>query len=106
MSDYAVVCTGGKQYRVSPGDVIRVEKLEASPGERVELTDVRLLSQGGRVTVGTPQVPGARVVAEVQEQGKGPKVVVFKFKPKVRYRRKRGHRQPYTTLKITQIERG
>jgi large subunit ribosomal protein L21 len=103
MAAYAIVQTGGKQYRVVPGDVIDVEKLNAEVGSTVELTDVRLLSQDGQVSIGAPQVAGARVVAEVQEQLKGPKVVIMKYKAKVRYRRKRGHRQPYTRLLIKEI---
>ncbi|HEX77643.1 MAG TPA: 50S ribosomal protein L21 [Dehalococcoidia bacterium] len=99
----AIVESGGKQYRVAPGQTIDVEKLPASPGETVELDRVLMVAQGDQVTLGHPVVEGARVLATVVAQGKGDKVVVFKYKNKVRYRRKRGHRQPYTRLSIDQI---
>lgn len=102
----AVVRTGGKQYRVHAGSVLNVATLEAEPGSRVELNDVLLVSDNGNVTVGEPTVDGAVVVAEVVEHGKGKKVVNFKYKAKVRYRRKRGHRQPYTTLSVSEIRFG
>lgn len=103
MADYAIVQTGGKQYRVSAGDTIRVESIAGDIGDTVELADVRMVSDGGRVTLGTPRVEGARVVAEISESGKGKKIIVFKYKPKVRYRRKKGHRQRYTDLTVTDI---
>ena len=102
----AVVRTGGKQYRVHAGSVLNVATLEVEPGSRVELNDVLLVSDNGNVTVGEPTVDGAVVVAEVVEHGKGKKVVNFKYKAKVRYRRKRGHRQPYTTLSVSEIRFG
>ncbi len=102
----AVVRTGGKQYRVHAGSVLNVATLDAEPGSRVELNDVLLVSDNGTVTVGEPTVDGALVVAEVVEHGKGKKVVNFKYKAKVRYRRKRGHRQPYTTLSVSEIRFG
>ena len=103
MADYAIVRTGGKQYRVRPGDTIRVESIPGDQGDPVELTDVLMVSRDGNVTVGEPTVAGAKVTAEVAGQGKHKKVVVFKFKAKTRFRRKAGHRQPYTELKITDI---
>lgn len=103
LDDYAIIQTGGKQYRVSAGDTIRVESIAGDIGDTVELTDVRMVSAGGRVTLGTPRVDGARVVAEIAESGKGKKIVVFKYKSKVRYRRKKGHRQRYTDLTVTDI---
>lgn len=103
MADYAIVQTGGKQYRVAAGDTIRVESIAGDIGDTVEITDVRMVSDGGRVTLGTPRVEGARVVAEISESGKGKKIIVFKYKPKVRYRRKKGHRQRYTDLTVTDI---
>ncbi len=103
MSDYAIVQTGGKQYRVSTGDTIRVESVAGDIGDTVELSDVRLIASGGQVTLGRPKVDGARVVAEITERGKGKKIVVFKYKAKVRYRRKKGHRQQYTDLTVTDI---
>jgi len=99
---YAVVETGGKQYKVSPAQTIEVEKLTAS-GDTVELDKVYLVADGDKVTVGNPTVPGAKVIANVVGNGKGDKVIVYKFKAKVRYRRKRGHRQPYTKLAIKEI---
>ena len=103
MSDYAIVHTGGKQYRVSTGDTIRVESISGDIGDTVELTDVRMLSNGGQVTLGTPTIDRARVVTEISDSGKGKKIVVFKYKPKVRYRRKKGHRQLFTDLTVTDI---
>ncbi len=100
---YAVVETGGKQLRVSEGQTVRVERIPGEPGQEVVLDRVLLVS-GEQTLVGTPWVPGARVVARIVQQGKGRKVVVFKYKPKVRYRRKRGHRQPFTALRIERIE--
>jgi large subunit ribosomal protein L21 len=102
---YAVVETGGKQLRVTVGQTVQVEKLPGEPGQEVVLDRV-LLVGGEQTVVGTPWVPGARVVARIVEQGRARKVVVFKYKPKVRYRRKRGHRQPYTALRIERIEAG
>jgi large subunit ribosomal protein L21 len=100
---YAVVETGGKQYRVSPGETIDVEKL-AVEGDSVELDRVHLVVDGDKVSVGRPVVQGAKVVAGVvEQQGKGAKVIVFKYKPKVRYRVMRGHRQPFTRLVIKEI---
>ena len=100
---YAIVQTGGKQYRVQSGDIIDVERLEAAVGDRVELDDVRLVAQEAGVEIGTPQVDGARVLAQVEEQFRGPKIIVFKYKAKTRYRRKMGHRQQYTRLHIQEI---
>ncbi len=103
---YAVVRTGSKQYRVRVGDIIEVEKLPVEPGQSVTLDDVLLVEQDGSVMVGTPTVPGVRVVARVLDQVKGPKLIVFKMKPKTRYRRKTGHRQRYTRLQVEAIEAG
>ena len=103
MNSYAIVQTGGKQYRVHEGDTIRVESLPGDEGDKIELDDVRMVSQDGDVTLGTPKVAGAKVVAELVSHGKGKKVVVFKFKAKTRYRRRIGHRQLYTELKVTDI---
>lgn len=103
--DYAVVRTGGKQYRVSPGDLIRVESLEAEPGATVELAEVLLTSSGGAVQVGTPLVSGAKVTATVVEQGREKKILVFKMKRRKNERRKRGHRQQVTTLRVLEIQK-
>ncbi|WP_114313515.1 50S ribosomal protein L21 [Thermus caldifontis] len=99
---FAIVKTGGKQYRVEPGLRLRVEKLEAEPGSQVELPV--LLLGGERTLVGTPFVEGAKVVAEVLGHGKGKKITVSRFKAKVQYRRKKGHRQPYTEILIKEIQ--
>jgi len=101
---YAIVNTGGKQYRMQPGDTVRVEYLPGDQGDLIELDDVRLLSDDdGDVTVGAPTVEGAKVTAEVVQQGRAKKVIVFKYKAKTRYRRKNGHRQNFTELRVTDI---
>src|SRR4030042_2903188 len=97
---YAIIRSGGKQDRVEEGSISEVERLEANEGDRVELTDVLLLADGDRVTVGSATVPGAKVTAEVVGQGRGPKVTIFKYKSKTRQRTKTGHRQPYPRLAI------
>lgn len=102
--DYAVVRTGGKQYRVSPGDLIRVESLAAEPGSTVELHEVLLAAAGGAVRIGTPIVDGVKVTAAVVEHGKSKKVLVFKMKRRKNQRRKRGHRQHTTTLRVLEIQ--
>jgi large subunit ribosomal protein L21 len=103
---YAIIRTGGKQYRVSPGQRIEVESLSATIGETVEIGDVLLLASEGEVLVGQPTVPGVRVRATVVEEGRGRRVTVFKFRSGNRYQRKLGHRQSYTTLLIEDILRG
>ena len=103
MADYAVVQTGGKQYRVQPGDTVRVESLGGDEGDTIDLADVLMVSRDGKVTVGDPTVAGAKVTTEIVANGRDKKVIVFKYKPKTRYRRKNGHRQPFTDLKITGI---
>ena len=100
---YAVVTTGGKQYKFSQNDIITVEKLDAKVGEQIKL-DVMMLVDGDKVTNGNPLVKNAEVVAEVVEHGKEDKVVVFKYKAKKNYRRKQGHRQPFTALKIVSVK--
>ena len=100
---YAIVETGGKQYRVSEGDVITVERLEAEVGSKVELDRVLVLGEGEDLKVGTPYISGAAVIAEVVEHGKAKKVIIFKYKSKKDYRKKQGHRQPYTMLKIENL---
>ena len=100
---YAIVETGGKQYKVEKDQVINVEKLEANVGDKVNL-DVLMLVKDGAITSGNPYVKDAKVVAEVVEQGKADKIVVFKYKAKKNYRRKQGHRQPYTALKILSVD--
>jgi large subunit ribosomal protein L21 len=100
---YAIIETGGKQYRVNPGQTIDVEHLGVAEGDTVELDRVLLIADGDRVTVGTPTIEGAKVMATSKGGGKGDKVIVFKYKPKVRYRKKTGHRQHYTRLVIDKV---
>jgi large subunit ribosomal protein L21 len=99
---YAVIRTGGKQYRVSEGQLLRVEKLSGSAGDKVTFSEV-LLVGGDSPKIGRPLVGGASVAAEITAQDRGPKLVVFKFRRRKNSRRKHGHRQPYTELKITGI---
>ncbi len=102
---YAVLNTGGKQYKVSEGDILKGEKISADLDSIIELTDVLAVSNGeGELTIGSPVVEGAKVTAKVIGHGKAKKVVVFKFKPKKDYRKKQGHRQPFTKILIEKIE--
>lgn len=101
---FAVIKSGGKQYRVSPGDVIRVEKMEQRPGEPVQFEEVLAVNDGQTTVVGSPRVADARVLGTVVEIGKGRKVIVFKYKRKKQYRVLRGHRQPFTAVKIEEIK--
>ena len=100
---YAVVKTGGKQYRVSPGDSIDVEKLPFEVGEQVELDEVLLVANGKGAKIGRPLVDGAKVKATVTRQAKGRKVIIFKYHSSKRYRRRKGHRQHFTRLRIDEI---
>jgi len=101
---YAVVETGGKQYRMAPGDVVRVEKI-GTPGEEILFEQVLLVARDdGTIAVGSPFVAGAKVRAKVADHGKARKILVFKYKPKVNYRRRYGHRQPYAEVRIEAIE--
>lgn len=100
---YAIIETGGKQYRVTEGDVITVEKLCKEAGEQVEFDKVLVVGEGSELQVGTPHVSGVKVFGEVVENGKGDKVIIFKYKAKKDYRKKQGHRQPYTMVKILSI---
>ncbi len=101
---YAVVKTGGKQYRVATGDIIEVEKLEVETGKSVTLDQVMMVGENGKAKIGAPLVEGASVKAEVLNQKKGKKVIIFKTRPRNTYRRKNGHRQNITVLKITDIK--
>lgn len=103
MNVYAVIRSGGKQYRVAPGDVVRVEKLDAGPGETVDLNTVCLLVTGQEVHVGSPVVEGARVRTQVLEEGRGEKILVFKRRRRKGYRKTAGHRQYFTALRISEI---
>jgi large subunit ribosomal protein L21 len=100
---YAVIETGGKQYRVAPGGVIAVERLPGSVGDAVELSQVLLVGEGEKVKIGAPVVAGAKVRATIVAQGRGPKVTVFKFRRRRKYRRKTGHRQALTRLRVEEI---
>lgn len=99
----AVIKTGGKQYLVAPGHKIKIEKLDAKEGEEVVFDQVLLLEKNKKLAIGTPLVKDAKVVAKVLKQGKGKKVIVFKYKQKTRYKKKKGHRQPYTEVEIVKI---
>ena len=100
---YAIIKTGGKQYRVNEGDVISVEKLDVASGEKVVFDEILVVSNNGELQIGAPVVSGAKVEGTVVQQGKEKKVVVFKYKPKKDYRKKQGHRQPFTKIKIEKI---
>ena len=101
---YAVVKTGGKQYRVGEGDTVQVEKIAGEVGEKVALQEVLFIGGNGEVKIGTPMLPEAKVTAEIVRQGKAKKIIVFKKMRRKGYRRKRGHRQELTTLKILEIK--
>ena len=101
---YAIIQTGGKQYKVSEGDIIEVEKLDINAGNVVEFSEVLFLSNGQAVRLGQPVIEGARVTAEVLEQYKGEKQIIFKKRRRHNYRRKKGHRQLLTSLKVKSIE--
>ena len=101
---FAVIRTGGKQARVTPGDSIRVEKLEGAVGDTIELSEVLLVGDDGGPRVGTPLVEGAKVVGTITAQDRAEKITVFKMKRRKGYRRKQGHRQAYTELRVDKIE--
>jgi large subunit ribosomal protein L21 len=103
---YAIIRTGGKQFRVEPGQRIRIPSLEAEPGSKVTFEDVLLGAADGNVRVGGPTLSGAKVTGEVVKHGKGDKIVVFKFKRRKNYARKQGHRQKYTEVRIADITLG
>lgn len=100
---YAVIATGGKQYRVAPGDVIRVEKISAEEGTEIDFSNVLLVGEGDNIKVGTPHVEGGTVTGRIRAQGRGKKVEIIKFKRRKHYRRQMGHRQAYTEVEITSI---
>ena len=101
---YAIIQTGGKQYRVSEGDVLSIEKLTAAEGEEVVFDQVLTVVSDSDIKIGKPVVEGAKVTAKVVEHGKGEKILVFKYKAKSNYRKRQGHRQPYTKVEISKIE--
>jgi large subunit ribosomal protein L21 len=100
---YAVIQTGGKQYRVQPGETVHVEKLEAEAGATVQFNQVLMVADGENVRLGQPHVPGASVTAEVVAQGRDKKILVYKYRRRKGWHRKQGHRQPFTALKVTGI---
>jgi large subunit ribosomal protein L21 len=101
---HAVIATGGKQYRLTTGDVIKVEKLSGEAGDQVVFDQVLMVNEGENSRVGTPLVEGAKVLATILEQGKGQKLIVFKYKKRKMYRRKTGHRQQLTQVRVDSIE--
>ena len=101
---YAVLVTGGKQYKAQVGQTLTVEKLDVATGQNVEFDQVLMIGDGSEITVGTPTVAGAKVIGKVVRQDRGPKIIVFKYKPKVRYRRKTGHRQSQTHVLVNAIQ--
>lgn len=103
---YAVVRSGGKQVRVSPGDIVNVEKLSVESGATVELTDVLLVSSEAGTTVGTPVIPNAKVICQSLGEGKAKKIVIYRYKRRKGFAKKQGHRQPYTKLSIQEIRVG
>jgi large subunit ribosomal protein L21 len=100
---YAVVKTGGKQYRVAADDLVQIERLPGEAGDIVTLEDVLMLGDGADVTIGAPRIEGATVAAEIVKQARGPKIIIFKKRRRQNYRRKKGHRQDLTILRITEI---
>ncbi len=104
--DYAVIQTGGKQYRVAPGDVITIEKLDGEPGSSLAFDEVLLTSQGGTVQIGSPTLDGVSVTAEIVQQRRAPKILVFKKKRRKKYRRRQGHRQYETRVRVSEIRTG
>lgn len=100
---FAVIKTGGKQYRVKEGDVLKVEKISGEKGGRVEISEVLAIGEGEQIKLGSPTVKDAKVVAEIVSQGKGPKVTIFKKKRRKGYTKKQGHRQLFSSIKIKEI---
>lgn len=100
---YAIIATGGKQYKVAEGDTVRVEKLEGEVGGSITLDRVLMLGEGAKAKIGRPMLEGATVEAQITDQARNKKIIVFKYKRRKNYRKKYGHRQPFTELKITKI---
>jgi len=100
----AVIKTGGKQYLVSPGQKIKIEKLKAKEGKEITFSDVLLLEKGKSIEIGNPFIKGVKVIGKILKQGKSEKVIIFKYKAKKRYKVKKGHRQPFTEVEILKIE--
>jgi len=102
---YAVIQTGGKQYKVSPGDEIKVEKIDAQPGDLITIDKVLMVSDEGKLNIGRPYLEDVIVKARILKHGKSKKIIVFKFKRRKNYKRKKGHRQLYSLIKIEEIEK-
>ncbi|MFQ6049797.1 MAG: 50S ribosomal protein L21 [Candidatus Paceibacterales bacterium] len=100
----ATIKTGGKQYLVSLGDKIKIEKIEGKKGEKITFPEVLLLEKRRKIEIGTPFIKGVKVIGKILSQGKGKKVIIFKYKASKRYKVKKGHRQPFTEIEITKIE--
>jgi len=100
---YAVIATGGKQYKVAPGDIVRVECLQAKKGDTVELKEVYMIADGDKVSVGKPTLASAKVMAEVVGEGRGEKLLIFKHRRRKGYRKTNGHRQNYMSIKVKEI---
>jgi len=100
----AIIKTGGKQYLVKPGDKIKIEKIVGKEGKEITFKDVLLVEKNRKLEIGTPFIKGAKIIAKILSQGKGKKVIVFKYKPKTCYKVKKGHRQLFTEMEITKIE--
>lgn len=100
----AIIKTGGKQYLVKPGDKIKIEKIDKKEGSEITFKEVLLVEKNKKVEIGAPLVKGAKVIGKILSQGKAKKVIIFKYKPKTRYKVKKGHRQPFTEIEILKIE--
>ncbi len=100
----AIIKTGGKQYLVKPGDKIKIEKIDKKEGSEITFKEVLLLEKGKKMDIGYPLIKGAKVTGKITGQGKGKKIIIFKYKPKTRYKVKKGHRQPFTEVEILKIE--
>jgi large subunit ribosomal protein L21 len=100
---YAVIQTGGKQYRVQPGDTIKVEKMEVEPGQTVEFTEVLMVADGEQIRVGHPTIDGVKVAAEIVKHDRDEKILVYKYRRRKAWHKKQGHRQPFTAIKVTEI---
>lgn len=100
----AVIKTGGKQYKVSLGDKIKIEKIVGKEGKEISFKEVLLVEKNKKLEIGTPLVKGAKVIGKILSQGKDKKIIIFKYKPKTRYKKKQGHRQLFTEVEITNIE--
>ncbi|HEY3357778.1 MAG TPA: 50S ribosomal protein L21 [Polyangia bacterium] len=100
---YAVIQTGGKQYRVQPGETIKVEKIDAAAGNTVEFSEVLMVADGENVRIGTPLLEGVKVAAEVVKQDRDEKILVYKYRRRNAWHKKQGHRQPFTAIKVTEI---